>query len=365
MKKIDKSEFIDVIEERNALFEFVVERWEGVSPDILKDFIDDVFTKSLFIGRFWLDSHACFDAACAWMDEREKEDLWTITEDKDFYLSRIMSYDGVYKIGDIVRSSINYYRDAILFNWDYEKEANKLERESLKDFPDMKKLKPKGYDAAKKNYSDFDGFDKYNEAQADLDFLSFKGVDSSSAGAGGFHSRISLTATLYDDCCQGRNPIRVFVGAILSHALHVQMHNNEVSITNELNNLKKIYFQPEYFKELVYMDDFSNVSKNKFFNAFFLIEKEKNKKYSSKISYSSQEEMNLYLEKQIENHREWMALPEEERERRKKENMAKVMSSFKLNFTREEEEEIKKGKEKLAKIVLNFLNKEDINSLKL
>ncbi|NCP98449.1 hypothetical protein GW796_10835 [archaeon] len=279
MKKIKDTELINIENECKALYNFNAEKWEGISFEKIKEIIEYSFHAGIQAGQYWINELDFTDFFQDWDMSRKNPDSCNIKEDKDLYLKYIISYDSIHNIGYSLFSGSTSYKKIIMKDWDYSKICNRVSKEVLTLIPDSNKFKPKGWNELKKDYSDFDRFDEYAKEHSKHDRIIFNGVNSSSAGAGGFHERISLPNVMYDDICQRRNPLRVITSSAFSHGLFVSSHNNTVNIINEMQELKKELFKPENFKQMIYIENIPSIAKNKILQAIFITNEEKLKKY--------------------------------------------------------------------------------------
>lgn len=88
----------------------------------------------------------------------------------------------------------------------------------------IKNFKPKGWSALKKDYIDFGGMQEYcDSGQSEKDADDFEGLNISKGGGSGFTSRVALPYVMYDAVCQGRSPLQVFIGSILSYGMQMGM----------------------------------------------------------------------------------------------------------------------------------------------
>lgn len=79
-------------------------------------------------------------------------------------------------------------------------------------------LKPKGWDILRAHYKDFDGIQEWNDGPARKKAIKeFKSFDDSSVVSPCFVDKVCLYHTMYDDVGQGRNPLRVLIGATMTH----------------------------------------------------------------------------------------------------------------------------------------------------
>lgn len=78
----------------------------------------------------------------------------------------------------------------------------------------LKSIKPKGYDELKKDYTDYDGIDEWDNNERGKQEDDFKGFDN-----GDFNIVRALSAphVVYDDLSQGRPPLRTLISAILAY----------------------------------------------------------------------------------------------------------------------------------------------------
>ena len=99
----------------------------------------------------------------------------------------------------------------------------------------IKNFKPKGWDAFKKDYTDFGGMQEYcDSGQDEKDADDFEGLNISKGGGSGFTSRVALPYVMYDAVCQGRSPLQVFIGSILSYGMQKGVLYGKEDAKNEI-----------------------------------------------------------------------------------------------------------------------------------
>lgn len=152
-------------------------------------------------------------------------------------------------------------------NYNYESGVSSIIEDLKRDFPNVNKLKPKGWSKLSKGYNDYDGMDELDSVSLKD---SFKGMNSLTASSYPFEIRVSLPHVMYDDKCQGRKPLEVLVGAVLGHAYIMAEQNNTskmltewVGLCSELEKSDNIQYQ---FKEPLNKVIIKMIEKNNFDN---------------------------------------------------------------------------------------------------
>lgn len=251
---------IETQAELEALVEYVEKRWVGL-PNI-REIFQLVWDRGLERSQFCVEKYGLTDIISDWSDERRDYANWEKAKSplsKEQVENSIFS-DAIENLGYNMLMGLNKVNDIVMKDWDYSKICKELVGEVKKLYPEATKARPKGWKALSKDYSDFKGMDEYCENQAHIDWDDFKGCNSNSAGASGFHGRVALPYVMYDDKCQGRKPLEVLVGAIFAHAYFVAGHNNKVDLINEITELKENLNQPQYYQEIQYEVPMDNVS---------------------------------------------------------------------------------------------------------
>ena len=366
MKKIKDNELINVDKECESLVDFTIEKWEGMSSEKIKELIEFSFHEGLQAGKYWIDDYGFNDVFDDWNKSRENPESWDIREDKDIYLKFLVSHDSIYNFGYGLISGATSYKKIVMKDWNYSSICNKVAKEVLTLIPEAKKFKPKGWDELKVGYSDFDGFDSYQKEHSKNDMKIFNGVNSSTAGASGFHERIALPNVMYDDVCQGRNPLRTISSSAVAHGLFVASHNNTANIINEMERLKKEMFIPENFKQMVYIEKASSIPNDKILQAIFLTKEEKDKKYyvAVKNEYQDQDGLEKYLISYVDKYKNTKPLSEEEKKIRDKKDIEEMMASFAKDDTKEQKKIEAIEEKRIHKLIFDFLETKNKKSNK-
>ena len=106
----------------------------------------------------------------------------------------------------------------------FEKIVSSLEKHIKKHW-NVKELKPKGYDAFVKDYTDFKGMD-----ELDMELLQkeFTGFNDASPGSHSFPIRVSLPHVAYSDKCQCRSPLHELIGSCLHYGMLIQKERDRI-----------------------------------------------------------------------------------------------------------------------------------------
>lgn len=126
--------------------------------------------------------------------------------------------------------------DSVQKSFDYSKSVRSILSSIKTEISELTKVKPKGWNAFSKDYIDYQGMSDldHNELK-----ILFNGMDSGTAGCSSFEVRTALPHVMYDDKCQGRKPLEVLVGAMLTHAYVMNEKNNGSKMLKEWVDLKK------------------------------------------------------------------------------------------------------------------------------
>lgn len=275
MKKLNATIAVEVEKELSLMIDYVLETWDG-DKKYLTDTVTNAFNKGLEQAQFWISDYFFTDFSSNWMKEREEIGL----NEGD-----LIVYDDIYKIAYRLMMNSSSFKQEIIKNWDYSKFSEKVTRE-LKN-TEFKAL-PKGWQEVEN--SGKDAFSYWNSFTLNNEKL-FKGHNSDSAGAPGFHGRINLAHTYYGDKEQGRSPLYNLISSALAHGLTIQEHNNCVIVQQEAQKLKDKFSTDEY-KKITYLGDLKDLSENKLFKAL-MIDKYG---FNDIKEYHSQIELENYIE---------------------------------------------------------------------
>ena len=248
-KIIKFAALVDPEHELKAMTNYVVNNWDGFDKVNAEELFKQIWDTCLDKTKNVFDNYRFTDLVQQWDGERRDYNNWKkagTPMSKSEFDEKI--YEDVVKqipLEIMFKTSKLHskYRD----DWDYEKVANSITNQIKNDFPDSNKLKPKGWDKFKKNYSDYGGMSKFDSAKAKQEF----GGMNSGVGCHPFEVRVALPYVMYDDVNQSRKPLDVLVGAVLTHAYVMNERNNASLMLREMLKLKAKYDQPEYYKEPV------------------------------------------------------------------------------------------------------------------
>lgn len=253
MKKLNGNVVVDVEKELDCMIDYVLQTWDG-DKEYLTEVITTSFHKGLEQAQFWVSDYFLSDFSSKWMDERQATGL----QKGDLFM-----YDDVYKIPHRLMMSPSSFKQEILKTWDYSRFTEKLTRD-LKN--NTFKILPKCWSEVEKSGEDaFSYWDSFTLKTEKL----FKGHNSDSAGAPGFHARINLAHTYYSDKEQGRKPLYTLISSAVAHGLTIQEHNNSVAILKEAQKLKD-KFSTDEFNKITYLGDLKELSQNKLFKALMV-----------------------------------------------------------------------------------------------
>lgn len=97
------------------------------------------------------------------------------------------------------------------------RDADALTDHLKRNWDGLDDVRPKGWDDLEENYSDFDGYDEWMEKFQDDQEDKFDGFDNGTASSFNFVAQTALPNVMYDDKCQGREPIRILVSAAMAY----------------------------------------------------------------------------------------------------------------------------------------------------
>jgi hypothetical protein len=129
---------------------------------------------------------------------------------------------------------------------DFSKDIDALVKYISQNWTGLKKIKPKGYAEFIKDYEDFKGQEEFDVEKA---CKSFKGFDDSTASSFSFPLRVALPYVAYDDICQGRDPFRTLVAALIGYGMARGNILAQKEIEDIKNNLKFIKTQLDHITE--------------------------------------------------------------------------------------------------------------------
>ena len=295
MKNSTPTELIDISFELSNLIQFTQKRWSGVNDSVSSECISRSFNAGLEAGKFWINQHGLTDSFDAWKKERENADNWE--PGAHVTLGLISGYDQIIEFGkSFFFASAFSYMGIIQEKWSYSDVVNEIYQSLKKEFPELSKYKPTGWNSLKKDYNDFDGYKEY-KPQAKIDEVEFNGENSDSAVSGGFHERIALPCVMYEEMGQGIKALKVLIGAALAHGIFVASHNNTADILADIEKTKKNLFTKENFSRITFLGNFSDYSENKIMKTFHLITQFGNSpECGLTLKYNSQAEMDTFIE---------------------------------------------------------------------
>lgn len=298
MQTTSLKQLIDIQYEQECLTAFTMKKWSGASSSSVSACIEKSFNAGLLAAKFWINNGDLHDTLSSWLNYRKDITNWIpgphVSE------SNIEQHDSIHKFPLVCLVSAMRYMSILQDGFSFEDECGKLYMAIKSDQPELTKFKPNGWLALRKNYTDFNGFKEY-EAEAKDDILEFGGFDSASAVAGGFHERISLPNSMYDEVCQGRKALETLTGAAFAHGLFVATHNNTVNVILDLEKSREKLFTSENFSKIIFLPDLQLHSENLIVKSFHFIHhfhrQSDTTNYDSFPLYSSQNELDTYLEK--------------------------------------------------------------------
>lgn len=113
-------------------------------------------------------------------------------------------------------------------------------------------VKPKGYKEFIETYDEGKGMGDQDNKKIVEDFT---GLDDATASSPSFPFKLEIANVAYDDNEQGRDPLEVLIGAILSHGILIgteQAKRNtrdNMGLNLSINRLKDIVKDLEYFSK--------------------------------------------------------------------------------------------------------------------
>lgn len=284
MKRLNTNALVDIQQELSDMIDYTLITWDGNKEDLI-EIVTQGFNAGYAAANNWINEYGFSSFVSEWMDQREQT---TSSQSK----SDMLLYDDVTKVAKNFMMHASNVKQLVLQDWSYDKHTSSLTT-SLKSQLNNPKVLPKGWDKVKKsNKSAFEYFDHF-----DLDEdQQFKGYNSDSAGAPGFHERINLANSFYGDTEQGRTPLYTLVSSAFAHGLTMREHNNTYEVFQEAKKIKA-QFDKEEFNKPIFIEDLTALSDNLLFKALMI------DKYAidDKREYHSQEELEAYLKEKNEN----------------------------------------------------------------
>ncbi len=218
---------LDLDEEVAALVEYVDNRWEPMPQRF--ELFKDIRDKALFQARGWFSDYEVTHKARTLRETRE-----TLLAPADAV------YDAVCHFLDEVffkMSTIERVGRDLDGPWDFSDRVSSVYSEMLKKYPGLANTRPLGWTELEKGYEDYDGMEAYDSAP---DIAEFRGINSDSASAPGFHGRVVLPWVMYDEKCQGRKAPYVLVSAVFAHFLFIASKQNAFLACEELGRIANL-----------------------------------------------------------------------------------------------------------------------------
>lgn len=283
MKKLDENKLVNFNQELDLMIDYTLNTWDGKKEDLI-EIITQGFTAGYEAAQNWIDEYSSSLSRLSdeWMNKREELGVRT----------DMMFYDDVTKVAKNLMMNTNSFRRFIMKDWNYSKQTEILTK-SIKSTVSFKEILPKGWkEVQESGQSAFEKFEYFNLKED----KKFKGYNSDSAGAPGFHERINIAHTYYGDSEQGRTPLYTLVSSAFAHGLTMRQHNNTLEVLKEAKRIQE-HFSHEQFNKPVFIGDFNSLSDNILFKALML------DKYSinDKKEYNSQSELEAYIKDKNEN----------------------------------------------------------------
>jgi hypothetical protein len=224
---------VDIETERAAVAAHIKANWAAIEglDQIVKYAQEQAFNR----GRAWFESHPVWLRISAMEDARTAQLEAALPSEEERRLGPY--YDRPSEVLRYMSMHAEALRKAALNlegPWNYEKAVNGVYAELRKEYPELAKARPLGWDELAKDYSDFDGMESFDHK---ANAASFKGADTSTAGSGDFAMRTALPYVMYDETCQGRKAAAVLVGAIFAHFLGIVSHRNTQGLLASLGKL--------------------------------------------------------------------------------------------------------------------------------
>lgn len=227
MKELNPEVNIDY--EIDAIVDFVGLKWTPI--DNLKEIVTAIKDKATHDARALFDTYDVFEYAHPLIEARRNK-LEQVSNSKSAYL-----YDHTCHLLNEIIIHSSKVRDGALNidgNWYFENKTKPIVKGLIKQYPELSKIKPNGWNAFIKNYSDFDGQEEYDPEE---DRNLFRGVNTESACAADLPGRLALPYVAYDDRCQGRKPSEVLIGSIYAQFIRIMEYKNSLGVCNALEAL--------------------------------------------------------------------------------------------------------------------------------
>jgi len=254
-EKMNIPKFIDPEKEFNLIKNYIIQTWNGFNKVESDSFFEYIWSSCMQQTQSNFNEYGFTDFIKTWDEERKDYDNWKDVESpitKANFINEL-SKDEVVKLPAQILIKQMHLRNMLNKNLRYDDVVEELVSEVKAMFPDASKLRPKGWNALKKTYNDFDGMEEFDSEKAKKEF---GGMNSGTAGSYPFEIRVSLPYVMYDHISGSEKALNVLVGAIYAHAYALNANNNTSEMLTELSKLKDKYDQPEYYKTPVTEIDF-------------------------------------------------------------------------------------------------------------
>lgn len=216
----NRSFCLDLNKETKNIIDFLEITWENTETIVdFHSFVKEIFDCGLKDGSNWLDFRMTRDYSKErkeYLKDIGKLDFLSLDFSYMFFLSSAMEFCC---IEQYVKKGFNFS----------EKTEHLINIISDK-YSIPKNIQPKGWDNFIDDYEEYDGMEEFDHKKNNN---LFKGFNSQSCGAGGFHERISLPNTMYNEVCQDRNRLYTLIGSIYAHGLLCMEHNNSYNFMSE------------------------------------------------------------------------------------------------------------------------------------
>lgn len=317
--------------ERLAIYDFLNSRWEGHNSKDLKDIVDLVWNKTMEARKHVFSPYFATDIVSDWSEKRKQSDKWkknTQYSKKD--IETVISYD--YLSISLMKLIMNTSRVVDFLNeqFDYEKTSKNITSLIRQAFPESSKMKPEGWKELNKNYDGFNSMEQYASKQKE-DYKDFTGSYVSHPAVHHFVVRVSLPHVMYDDKEQGRKPLQVLVGAIMTHAILVREHNNSHLLSEELKSLQEKFDHEDYYKEIIYKIDWNKETKNSLLALLLTL--------NNQVTELTEESFKEKINNALESAKKFETLTEKQKEEHKKQFVEQMKKMFGSKSSQEQKEE--------------------------
>lgn len=304
MKKLDGK--INLNEEFSSLVDFLELRWETVPS--LRALLHKAWDKGLEIFSDSFESgHVLSNKIVNMAEDKSSINVEALSQSEKDVVSRyhpcvIFNKGAFFAIHKkIVNQTLNIDYSYI------EKALNVI----LKDYPECKKVKPFGWSAFKKSYTDFAGMNEYNE-KADREVFNGTDVEPHERS---FVLKVSLPQIMYDEVCQGNSRIMVLMVAVLEHARKCLSYNNMLDFLSEIKKVEEYFVSLNKCSPMPFNVSFEGVTENVLLNDIL---------NDVRDDFLSEED----FKEKVKRKEDYDALPEEEKQKRKADNAAAIKAIF-------------------------------------